>query len=452
MTRKIPNLSDLYQLARQLERDKDASVKALRVRDHKIGLACEAKDDSARLLYWLREVCAGNTAAQSPRESWLTEPAAAYMARVLAVLLGFCGMMSLLLTSGQGLVNVFVFVFIFVFLQFAMSCFAAWTMVKTVRGNTPVVLPINPAKLMLSKIYPDLRYFREVQGVLRIAFLRYGQEIGALFTVGAMIGFLLVLAMSNFTFVWGSTFQVSAGLVTAVTDFLAWPWASLLPTATMDPQVIADSRYHPALTRLSHADIERMRGWWPFLFMSLACYALLPRVLLWVVSRFYFTRFIKASFTGYPRADLVLARMRAPIVETQGEVGSGSTPHNVRLFLLDWAQALGDHDVHRFEAFAAVPPGNVISAGIGSLAGDIEQAAKAAGAPIDQLLVAVKSWEPPLAELADFLAEFSRVGSCIVYPLAIPGRSITEDKMEDWRNFARTLPFPVVDVRALEDL
>ncbi|RLA52248.1 MAG: hypothetical protein DRQ65_07145, partial [Gammaproteobacteria bacterium] len=79
-------------------------------------------------------------------------------------------------------------------------------------------------------------------------------------------------------------------------------------------------------------------------------------------------------------------------------------------------------------------------------------AKKIAGSGIDQLLVVVKSWEPPLADLADFLAQFNHVSRCTVYPLALPGRPVTEEKMEDWRNFSRTLPFSVVDVRALENV
>jgi hypothetical protein len=388
------------------------------------------------------------------------------MARLIAIFFGFCAMMSLLLTSGQGLVNVFVFVFIFVFLQFVMSGFSAWAMIKTVRGNTPIVMPMNPAKLMLSRIYPDLRYFREAQSVLRIAFLRYGQEIGALFTAGAMLGFLVLLALSDFSFVWGSTFQLSDGLVASVTDFLSLPWSSMLPSATVDAQVIADTRFHPALTELGRVDIENMRGWWQFLFMSLVCYALLPRVILWLVSRFYFRRFIKASFIAYPRSDLVLARMKSPIVETQGAASDRHTPRGKsrgmsrgkntppdgRLFLLNWAQALVTDELHDFEEFAAVPEGNVVSVGAGSLAEDMKQAKKIADSGIDQLLVVVKSWEPPLADLADFLAQFKHVKRCTVYPLALPGRPVAEEKMEDWRNFSRTLQFSVVDVRALENI
>ena len=452
MTKKIPRLSDLYQLAAQMERDKETSVKALRTRDHRIGLACDSRDDSARLLYWLQQVSSRGRASEQPGDTWLSEPAAAYMARAVAIFLGFSAMMSLLLTSGQGLVNVFVFVLIFVVLQLVMSGFSAWALLKTVRGNIPIVLPINPAKLMLSRIYPDLRYFREAQSVLRIAFLRYGQEMGALFTVGAMLGFLVVLALSDFTFVWGSTFQLSDGLVALATDFLALPWSSLLPAATVDAQVIADSRFHPALTELGRADIESMRGWWPFLFMSLACYALLPRVILWLISRFYFRRFIKASFIAYPRSDLVLARMKSPIVETQGAAGDRNTKPDGRLFLLNWAQALAADQVHDFDEFAAVPEENIVSVGVGSLAEDMKQAKQVAGSSIDQLLVVVKSWEPPLADLADFLAQFHHVNRCTVYPLALPGRPLAEEKMEDWRNFSRTLSFSVVDVRALENV
>ncbi len=464
MTKITPKLSDLYDLAGQLARDNDASVQDLKARDHKIGRACDTQNECARLLFWLRAVSAGVNGADQHQDSWLTEATAALVGRLLALFFGFSAMMSLLLTSGQGLVNVFVFVLIFVFAQFVMSVFSTWTMYKMAKGNTATILPINPAKLLLSRIYPDKRYFREVQSVLRIAFLRYGQEMGALFTVGAMTGFMVVLAMSDFTFVWGSTFQLSTDFVSSATDFLSLPWSSLLPEATVDPQVIVDSRYHPALTELSRADIERMRGWWPFLFMSLVCYALLPRVLLWIASRFYFSKCIAAAFTAYPGTDLVLSRMKSPMVETRGEVVSGTAASpgggerwplarpDARLFLVNWAQALGADEIQNFEELAAVPAANIVCAGIGSLARDMEQAKKASNGAIDRLLVVVRSWEPPLAELADFLAQFSHVSRCTLYALALPGRPVTEEKLEDWRIFSRTLPFSVVDVLALEDL
>ena len=225
MTKITPKLSDLYNLAGQLARDNDASVQNLKARDHKIGQACDAQNECARLLFWLRAVSAEVDGADQYQDSWLTEATAAQVGRLLALFFGFSAMMSLLLTSGQGLVNVFVFVPIFVFAQFIMSVFSAWAMYKTVKGNTPTVLPINPAKLLMSRIYPDRRYFREAQSVLRIAFLRYGQEMGALFTVGAMVGFLVVPATAEFSFVWGSTFQLSTDFVSGITDFLSSPWS-----------------------------------------------------------------------------------------------------------------------------------------------------------------------------------------------------------------------------------
>ena len=467
-----PALSDLYRLAEQLELDRDVSVKALKARDHEIGLACNFRDDCSRLLFWLQRVTSEHSANDRHKTSWLTEAVVAYLARILAFFFGFSALQSRQLSPGPGVVKVFVFNFMVGRLQFVMSVFSAWGLYKTVRGNGPVVLPVNPANILLSKIYPDPRYFREVQDVLRIAFLRYGQEMGMLFTVGAMAGFLVVLALSDFTFVWGSTFQLGDDLVAAVTDFLAAPWSSLLPSATVDAQLIAGSRFHPALTELSKAEIEEMRGWWPFLFMTLVCYALLPRVLLWLASRFYFGRFIKASFSTYPCSDLVLSRMNSPVVETQAATASqntspGAGPQrakvkpaqpDARLFLVNWAGALGANNVLDFEEFAAVPAGNVIAVGVGSLADDIELATTASGKvsgkvssnAIGRLLVVVKSWEPPMADLADFLTHFGHVSHCTVYPLALPGRPVTEAKMADWGNFSRTLPFSVVDVRELE--
>ncbi len=86
-----------------------------------------------------------------------------------------------------------------------------------VGGQAPVVLPVNPARWLLARSLPDRRYLREAQSVVRLVFLRYGQELGALFTLGAIAAFFVVLALSEFTFVWGSTFQLSDSLVEEVT-------------------------------------------------------------------------------------------------------------------------------------------------------------------------------------------------------------------------------------------
>ena len=453
-------LADLYGLGEQVEMDKSASVHALRQRDHEIGLRCAAGDDATRLKFWLNNLPESVGSLQKEGAGWLTEASAAFVARSVAAVLGFLSMATFLLSGGQGLVNIFVFLLLFVLVQLVFCLASAVVMFRSVRGNVPVVLPLNPARWVVSRIFPDKRYLRESQAVLRLLFLRYGQEFGAIFTLGAVAAFFLVLAFSDYTFVWGSTFSVSDEFVQRFAGVLAAPWSSWLSTATLSPQVIADSRYHPALTDLSQANIASMRGWWPFLIMATLSYALLPRLILWGLSKWFYVRLMKKSFLRYPGAEGILARMKSPVVKTQAlqaedrtaPSGKPSMPLDDGLLLLNWAGALDSTGFDQFEQILAVPPGNRLAAGLGLLADDGRCVDKINQHKPERLLVAVKAWEPPMADFRDFLARLENVVDCTLCLVPLPRKTVTEQNMQEWDDFCRKLPFHMAQIQAMSHI
>ena len=457
-TSVTPGLADLYRLGEQVEGDKLASVQTLRQRDHAIGLRCTATDDVARLTYWLHNVTDSGASSQRLAQSWLTEASAAFVARLVAAVLGFMSMATFLWSGGQGLVNVFIFLLLFVLVQIVFCLASALVMAGSIRGNAPAVLPINPARLVVSRVFPDKRYLRESQSVVRLLLLRYGQEFGAIFTLGAVAAFFVVLAFSDFTFVWGSTFAVSDDFVRGLTSSLAAPWSAWLPSATVSPQLIAESRYHPALTDLSQANIVSMRGWWPFLIMAMLSYALLPRIILWGLSRLFYVKLMRTSFTRYPGAQGIFARMKSPVVNTQalepeagaGHVAAALVPLDEGLMLLNWAGALVPDDLGRFDEVRAVPSANVMAAGLGSLDEDKQCTDRINEYGPERLLVAVKAWEPPMADLRDLLDSLQRVTHCTLYLVPLPHRAVAEQNLQEWRAFTRDLPYAVADLQALE--
>jgi len=461
MTTRTPALSDLYHLAEQLELDQSVPVPVARQRDHAIAANCVHTDDIGRLQCWLASMAGQRGEGARPNiqgKPWLSEASAAALGRVLALFFGFSSMAAFLLTSGRGLVNVFLFLLLFVLVQVLLCLVAAWVMARTVTGAAPLVLPVNPAHWLVARALPDRRYLREAQSVLRLIFLRYGQELGAIFTLGAVAAFFVVLALSDFTFVWGSTFQLSDSLMEELTAWIALPWSSWLPQATVSGDLIFASRFHPAVTALSPANIEDMRGWWPFLIMAMVTYGLLPRLVLWLLSKVFYGRQIRAAFLRLPGSERVLSRMKTPLVKTQGE-GAVDDRHEPacaprvidrRLLLLNWANALAPVDTSAFDEFSPVPEGNIVSAGLGPLPDELERLGDRLAKPVEHLLVAVKSWEPPMADLADFLGNFVSVPHCTVYLVPLPHKSVSTTRLGDWQVFARALPFSVVDVQALE--
>jgi hypothetical protein len=459
MTQRRPKLGDLYRLAAQLEQDRDQPAAALRERDRAIAAAHADAAPLARLLRWLDSVAPpADDAALQP----VSEASAAVLARLLALAAGFAAMAGFLLGSERALVNVFLFLVVFVLLQFMLSLLAATMMWRTVRGHVPMALPLHPGRWIVQRSLPDRRALREAQPVLRMLFLRYGQELGALFTLGAALAFLLVPALGEFSFVWGSTFNPGAGFVQGLVETLALPWSTWLPMASVPPDVVTNSLFHPAMVALDRSDIERMRGWWPFLWACLLVYALLPRLLLWLLSRLFSRSLLVRSFLHYPGVELVLARMQTPLVSTRGSA-AGEGPATAKpdpapldraavdtsLLVLDYGGALGSGGPADFEELMAVPPTQVILLGAATLQDDLDRVKSLPIASRARLLLVVKAWEPPLAELRDLLEPLAGVPRCTVLLAPLPGRATPHRKVEDWRSFARSLPFVSVDVQLL---
>lgn len=457
MTHTRPDIQDLYRLAGQLERDQGVAVAELRARDRAIALDCANDAELPRLLCWLDAVAP----AAAPSKP-LSEASVALLARLLAVLAGFAAMAGFLLGSDRALVNVFLFLVLFVLSQGLLCLLAAVLMWRSVRGHVPMALPFNPARWILRRSLPDSRYLRELQPLLRLLLLRYSQELGALFTLAAALAFLLVPALGEFSFVWGSTFQPGAELVQGLMDALAWPWATWLPAATVAPEVVASSRFHPALVNLDQAGIASMRGWWLFLFLCLLCYALLPRLLLWGVSKLLARRLLVRSFVHYPGSELVLARMGAPLLRTQAATPAtgqprpesapppeSPPPRDERLLLVDYGAALGHDGPLHYEQLLPVPPERRLTIGVGTLAEDLAQLQALDLAGCSRLLLVVRAWEPPMAELLDALTPLAELPGCTVLLLPLADRPTPARKVDDWRAFARQLPFASVDVQLL---
>jgi len=454
-----PALVDLSRLGKQIELDRSASKHELRQRDHAIGLLCDASDDVGRLLFWLKSMPDLVNPAKEAKTEWLTEDSAATVMRFLAFGLGFVSMAGFILASEKNLVNVFVFLLLFVLIQVVFCLVSTFVMIKSLQGDAPVVFPLNLAKLVLSKTIPDMRYLRESQSVVRVLLVRYGQEIGVIFTLGAVAAFFTVLGPNDLTFIWGSTFNISDEFVLRFTTFLASPWSSWLPPATLSAQIIAESRYNPAFAVLTEANIVSMHGWWPFLIMAMLCYALLPRIILWAFSKWFYVKLMRRSFVQYPGSEGILLRMKSPLVSTQalepeeyGHERDARIPQDDGLQLLSWAGALDTGDLNQFEEIRMVPSSNFLAAGLYTLADDELCVKKINESKPTRLLVVVKAWEPPMAELRDFLNRLEQVARCTLYLVPLPERTVTDLQLQEWRDFSRELRFDAVDTQSLTRL
>ncbi|KZX55140.1 hypothetical protein A3709_09130 [Halioglobus sp. HI00S01] len=450
-----PQLQDLYALARLVAADRDASLSTLRQRDHVIGQDCHATDDMGRLLFW---VAAREQQAPVSEEVDNHSAVVALALRLAALVLGILMMGGFLLASPNALVNVLLFLALFVVLQLLGSALGLAVLLRSVGGRPPSVSPLNPARLITRRQIPDARLLSENSGTLRLLLLRYGQEFGLLFCAGTMVAFLGLALVTGFGFVWGSTFSISNEIMMTLCHWLAAPWQGWLPVTALNPEIVAGTRYYAASPELSELTADGRSAWWWLLFMSMACYALLPRLLLLVGSRVAYRRALNKAFVALPGAAAILSRMRAPDVSTQAQSQDvvvaptqDIAPVDIDegAMLLNWVQALGEAELELQPLLARVPVANRLSLGLGTVDEDLATIARVNAYGPEQLLVLVKAWEPPLADLGDTLARLEGIPQCILCLVPLVGKAVAEHDLEEWQAFAHDVALPFVQCEPL---
>ena len=129
------------------------------------------------------------------------------------------------------------------------------------------------------------------------------QKGGATYVVGALIWLLVNTATKDLAFSWSSTLETGAEPLFAITQTLSAPWSHFLPAATMDYEVVESTRYF----RAEQSDLmQRSSGrWWPFIFMCMLTYGLLPRMLALLYHRWRFKKSLRVALCTSDSAHVI---------------------------------------------------------------------------------------------------------------------------------------------------
>lgn len=442
MPKRSLALSHLLRLDRQLRRDQNESLRRLQERDRAIGAALKGRPTQSKLLGWLDAV-AERKQTGSAAES-LMPPALA----VLGFVFGISAMGGLLLVDQQRPVNVLVFLGLFVGLQLLLLLLTlAASLLLSLRGegngsNSHVNIIHWLVRRSYQRLSDELRP-DQFAPLLRWRMLGLGQLFGLCFNAGALLAMLSILLVMDRSFGWSSTLNISAQGLHQLLSGLSTPWAWLWPSASVDMNLVDSTRYQSLQQHFTSEQVEAMRMWWPFLCAAIITYGLLPRLLLWIVFQWIYKRQLQLTFTNYPGARLVLARMDSPLVHTQAtgheraEVTAGSSVlrHSLpqgTLTVVDWSGALHSEDdaQHWRQKDYELHSAGLHLEEDAALLDQINQQGR-------DVMIIVKSWEPPLSELGDFLRGISPKVNCYLYLQPLAGQDIKPEALTDWQHFAR---------------
>ena len=348
---------------------------------------------------------------------------------MLGLCLGFLAAYGVLTGDADGQVNLLLLLLLFAFVPVVGLLLSILLMVKGGgKGLAGWILdiPLWPRHLTLALSRLGLTHGREL-------WLFYQTQILAVsFSVGCLLLYLLLLLGSDITFVWRSTLLEPDDLLPALTA-IGMPWF-FWPEAQASLALIEQTRDF----RLDSQGLSQpaVGLWWKYILATQLAYNLLPRSLMLLVARQKYRARLQQGSPGSvpdwqprPGAAAVGENSLANLAR------SVTSPYN----LLDWAgvsPGCYEHIQQRLGDAAGIHA-------IGPLRD--QPATHSAGdhSPVNHsLVVVVKSWEPPLAELADRLNDFDSSSDKLILPLDWSDTDVRQPTfahLDEWRRFAATL-------------
>lgn len=434
------HLETLLAFDLQYQRDQQQSPAFIHRRDRRYALD-RSEGGPPDIRHWLARLHAagGDTGDSSafPELRFWRRLSTGFVAA--GALLGVVTMSGLLFYDGGQQINVTV-ILGFVLLQLLL---ALYTAVQGLAGWQPWAPVIHSLQQRLhgQKTSPVLT------PLLSPMMARTAQAAGLAFAVTALFTLLVSVVLQDLAFGWSTTLDTSAEAWHRVVSWVAAPWSSWLPEASPSLELVKDTRFFRLDGTETGAGPARWGAWWPFVAMTWLTWAVLPRAVLFAVSAIGLRRRARRALVRHPGYPALLWRMETPAVDTGADTSdSGQLPSDHRSatvpvphspLAVSWAGASADGLLPGIDASLLRAGGNQ------SLQADRETLARLAAqrtAGQRQLLVITRSWEPPTAELEDFLEDAGKQLPGLTITLlpvaADPGQRPDEAKLGQWLRFA----------------
>lgn len=322
-----------------------------------------------------------------------------------------------------GRVNLLFFLFLFALVPI-LSLVISGLLIMTKRNGIAAFvmqLPFWPKALGLNVIQHDL-----VGSKKNWLFLQ-SQAIVLAFAVGGLGVFLALLLGTDVNFVWRSTLLDAQNLLPTL-KLIALPWLFW-----------ADAQPSLALLELSqNSRIEEggngySANWWRFAVAAQITYNLIPRLLMLFVAAWRYREDTVAN--SVENLVNTMAKANHLTAEAPPPLASIAYTTPAEYELADWANVPDSCLSFITKSFGGAK--HKISIDALTAANKLRQSLETGS-----LVVVVKSWEPPLAELKDVLDGLEHEKPYFILPLDWTDAGVVPIKPEhltEWRRFAATL-------------
>ncbi len=357
---------------------------------------------------------------------------------IVSFFLGIFSGLALLKYSGSEPVNLLYFlgaVFLLPLLTMAMALLA---MLRANRAKSTLI-HLSPAYWM-ERIFifftdknHEMNYKIQVNPlVANWIIIRRSQELALVFSLGLFLALMGTVASQDIAFSWSTTLQITPEAFHRFVSMFALPWKAVLPQAVPSLELIEHSHYFRLGGKLNSGMIEHaelLGEWWKFLAMITLFYALFLRFVLFVLASIGLKSALKRAILLISGARDLLREMEEPLIQSEASIAEKEfkpeklvegvivtsiqkTYNSTMGWAIDEMSILVQNDRLSLEVDDTYEVG-----GSHTLEEDQRIVESASG----DILLYVKSWEPPTGDFIDFLADLAtqKSNSISLYPLGL---------------------------------
>lgn len=391
----------------QVTRDEQHSPAFLHRRDRRFALDCQEKGLRPGPQQWLTHLnrlspADTSTTTQSYFHRWRHINGGFALA---GTLFGILAMLGLLFYEGGQRINLTV-ILAFVLLQLIL---AGFTSLQSMVGW-------QPWRRLLKQLSTEKRN-TSLQQLQPPLMARAAHSGGLCFGLSGLVTLLVLVVIQDLAFGWSTTLDTAAQSYHHLLQLIAWPWHTLWPAAVPDLSLVESTRFFRSGEEVLAIDPARWGQWWPFVAMVWLCYVIMPRLLFLLLAHIQLLYRARTLLNKHPGLLALQYRMETPALDTgsshhdaadQPDTTTASTlqPLPRSHVVIRWAGAgetmlppslTADNTLLLAAGGRATleEDRHTIEATLGCLTGEKH--------PV--VVLVTRSWEPPTAELADFLEQ-----------------------------------------------
>ena len=270
------------------------------------------------------------------------------------------------------------------------------------------------------------------------------QLFSLLFSIGLLFALLVIVVSKDIAFSWSTTLNVTDIGFFKLLASIGFPWGHILPSAIPSVELIEMSHYYRLGENLNTHMIQnadKLGAWWKYLAMVTLFYAIFLRFLLWLATHYGFQKQLEKDFLELDGVEKLLREFNTPFVSTKSpkeekhleivKESDEQVAHDVAKIyksIIGWN--FSNDEILLLNDAKSISSSNISIVGGSNSFLDDQKVAKEAK---DEVLLYVKSWEPPTMDFVDFLEDLlanDNIREIQVYPLGTVGRNYESDERE----------------------